>query len=415
MNTIDLYNFSCNFLLEGTTTRLFTLCFRNLFRRKFRTALCIAGVALATMFIVAVGATTTRYATVIREMNVLFSRQVLVVTKDTIIIQAIPLAGGNLAEKTATDIQQKTSNLTQKAVPVIFETEVSMTENETLLQLMPGNFSIGIPVGNWQVLIGPTQLRAGGHWPTDESGNEIVAGASLADQRGWTVGSKITIRNTEAKIAGVLDTSFAILSRSVIMPLKFAQTVYNLPMQVNMIAVTPLANCSEGDLAKGIEKNIPDVRALTEDQRNDMVQPILAQVELWNIGIRTVVFLLSLILVLTVTTMNVSERRRDFATLDAMGAPLSYVFRIVIVETALIGLIGGIIGLAFGSLAALTLASLYTNISLVQFFPSLFDVVPPIFMVEIFASTIIICCIGGIIPAIKAMRTRISEVLRAEY
>jgi putative ABC transport system permease protein len=391
------------------------MCFRNLFRRKFRTALCITGIALATMFIVAVGATTIRYATIIREMNVLFSGQVLVVAKGTILIQAIPVGGGNLAEKTASDIQQKLSNLTQKAVPILFQTEISMTENETLLQLMPGNFTIGIPVKDWQVLLGPTQLRTGGYWPTNESGNEIVTGASLADQRNWVVGSKITIKNYEAKIAGILDTNFAIFSRSVIMPLKLTQKIYTLPMQVNMIAVTPLANCSEGDLKKGIEENILDVRALTEDERNDMVQPILAQVEMWNIGIQTVVFLLSLILVLTVTTMNVSERRRDFATLDAIGAPLSSVFRIVIIETTLIGLIGGIIGLAFGSLAALTLASLYTNIPLPQFFPSLFDIVPPLFMVEIFASTIIVCCIGGIIPAINATKTRISEVLRAEY
>jgi ABC-type antimicrobial peptide transport system permease subunit len=37
------------------------------------------------------------------------------------------------------------------------------------------------------------------------------------------------------------------------------------------------------------------------------------------------------------------------------------------------------------------------------------------FMVEILASTIAVCCVGGIIPAIKATKTRISEVLRAEY
>jgi putative ABC transport system permease protein len=345
-------------------------------------------------------------------MNVLFNGQVLVVAKNAIVVQAIPLGGGYLSEKTASDIEENI-NVTQKAVPVLFLTSISAGSG---LQLMPDNFTIGLPVKNWQVLLGSTPLRAGGYWPTNESSNDIVAGASLADQFAWITGSNITVNGYGLKVTGVLRTDSAILSRSLVMPLSLAQKIYGDQDLINMVAVTPTAGCSEEALAKSIDK-MPDegVEALTENERNYMIQPILAQVETWNIGIETVVFLLSLILVLTVTTMNVSERRRDFATLDAMGAPLSFVFRTVLVETSLIGIIGGAIGLALGSFGALVLASIYTSISIQQFFPSLFSIVSPVFMVEIFASTIIVCCIGGIIPAIKATQTRISEVLRAEY
>jgi putative ABC transport system permease protein len=362
------------------------------------------------MFIVAIGATTARYASVIKEMDVLFNGQVLVVAKDTIVVQAIPL-GSSLAEKTASDIENKI-NASQKAVPILFLTPVSMG---SVLQPVPVNFTVGLPVKDWQVLLGSIPLRAGGYWPTNDSSNDVVAGASLADQFAWTAGSNITVNGYVLKVTGVLRTDFAILSRSLVMPLTLAQKVYNYPMQINMIAVTPVAGCSEEALANSIDQKIPDVKALTETERNDMIQPILAQVQTWNVGIETVVFLLSLILVLTVTTMNVSERRRDFATLDAIGAPLSFVFRMVLVETALIGLIGGAVGLALGSFGALVLASVYTNISIQQFFPGLFSIVSPVFMLEIFASTIVVCCVGGMIPAIKAARTRISEVLRAEY
>jgi ABC-type antimicrobial peptide transport system permease subunit len=362
------------------------------------------------MFIVAIGATTARYASVIKEMNVLFNGQVLVVAKDTIVVQAIPL-GSSLAEKTTTDIE-KNVNVTQKAVPVLFLTPISMG---SVLQPVPVNFTIGLPVRDWQLLLGSIPLRAGGYWPTNDSSSDVVAGASLADQFGWTAGSNITVNGYRLGITGVLRTDFAILSRSLVMPLALAQRIYNYPMLVNMIAVTPVAGCSEEALASSINLKIPDVKALTETERNDMIQPILAQVDTWNVGIETVVFLLSLILVLTVTTMNVSERRRDFATLDAIGAPLSFIFRTVLVETVLIGLIGGAVGLALGSFGAVVLASVYTNISIQQFFPGLFSLVSPVFMVEIFASTIVVCCVGGVIPAVKAARTRISEMLRAEY
>jgi putative ABC transport system permease protein len=131
--------------------------------------------------------------------------------------------------------------------------------------------------------------------------------------------------------------------------------------------------------------------------------------------LETAIFSLSLILVMTVTTMSVSERRRDFATLDAIGAPLSYVFKLVITETSLIGVLSGALGLVFGSFGALILASLYTNIPLAQFFPSIFEIVPPLYMIEMFAAVVLVCCLGGIVPAINAARTRIAEVLRAEY
>lgn len=348
--------------------RLLTLCTRNLFRRKFRTALCITGVTLATMFIVAIGATTTRYATVIKEMNVLFNDQVLVVGKDALMIQSIPL-GSNLAEKTANEIQQRV-NLAQKSVPVLFLTPISMG---SVLQPVPLNFTLGVPVKDWQVLLGTTPLETSGHWPTNESGNEIVVGAFLAYHFNWTVGSELTVNGYELRVDGVLDSDFVILSRSLVMPLQLAQRIYTYPMQISMIAVTPIANHSEEELASSIDQQIAGVKALTMSERNDMIQPILSQVETWNVGIWTIVFLLSLILVLTVTTMNVSERRRDFATLDAIGAPLSYVFRIVIVEAVLIGLIGGIIGLAAGSLVALALASFYGNVPIQHLFPSLFS------------------------------------------
>lgn len=132
-------------------------------------------------------------------------------------------------------------------------------------------------------------------------------------------------------------------------------------------------------------------------------------------GIESVVFAMSLILVMTVTLMSVSERRRDFATLDAIGAPLSYVFHAVLLETALIGVLGGVLGIIFGSAASLVLASFYTNIPLHLFFPSLFEIVPPLYMLQIFATIVAVCCLGGLIPAINAIKMRVAETLRAEY
>jgi len=393
--------------------RLLTLCFRNLSRRKLRTLLCIIGVALATTFVIAVGATTMRYATVIKEMNVLFSGQVMVVSKDAIVIQAIPIGGGMLPQNSTVN---KIKNITglEKTVPILFVTP-SIEVSGTLIPV-PENFSMGVPVEDWRSIFGSTPLKGNvGHFPINESSNEAVIGPSLADQYRWSVGTKILINGYELEVVGILDTKLALLNRCVVMSLKLAQEIYNYRGSVNIITAKPVQGTTQKNLADAIENQISYVNALTEDERNDMIQPILVQVETWNLGLQTVVFAMSLILVMTVTLMSVSERRRDFATLDAIGASVSYVFRVVIVESTLIGVLGGVLGIFFGSLLALVLASLYTNISLAQFFPSIFEIVPPLYLIEIFAAIVSVSCIGGVVPALNAMRMRIAEVLRAEY
>jgi putative ABC transport system permease protein len=368
-------------------------------------------VAIAATFIVAIGATTMRYTTVIREVNVLFNGQVTVVSKDAIVIQAIPVTGGTFPEDLTVAKIMSISGV--KAVtPVLFP---PLAGSSTVLQAIPVNFTMGVPVESWGSILGPVSLRKNGHLPPNDSSSEIWAGGSLADQYGWTVGTEIKVNGYTLQVSGVFDTSMAFLSRCLIMPLTLAQTVYNYPQAVNIIAVRPAQNVSEEDLAIAIKQKISYVNALTETQRNDIVQPVLDQVQTWTLGIEAVVFIISLILVMTVTVMSVSERRRDFATLDAMGAPTSYVFRAVIIETFLIGVLGGAVGIACGSLAALVLASLYTNIPIALFFPSILDFVPPLYMLEMFVAIVGVCCLGGIVPAINAMRMRIAEVLRAEY
>jgi putative ABC transport system permease protein len=376
-----------------------------------RTALCIIGVSLAATFNVAVGATTMRYTTVIKEMNVLFSGQVMIVSNNTIVVQAIPITRGSLPQSLAQEIENITG--VEKTVPILFITSISI---EGIIQPVPPNFSIGVPVEDWQLILGSTPLKDGlGYFPTNESSSEVVVGASLADQYNWAFDSEILVKGYKLRVVGVLMSQLAIFNRSIIMPLKLAQKIYNYPKSVNIITAKPSEGFSQDELAQTMIEQFPYVAALTEDKRNDMIQPVLAQVETWNLGIQTVVFLMSLILVTAVTAMSVSERRRDFATLDAMGAPLNFVFRLVLLEASLIGLIGGILGIAFGSLTALVLASLYTNIPLAQFFPSFYEIIPLIYMVEIFAAVVAVCCLGGIIPAINATRMRIAEVLRAEY
>jgi ABC-type lipoprotein release transport system permease subunit len=389
------------------------MCLRNLLRRRFRTSLCIFGVSLATIFIVAIGATTTRYTTTIKEMNIFFSGDVVVVAEGAMVIQAFPVLGGNLPVSVVEKINQVEG--VKKTVPMLVRFGYQV---EAVIQLVPTNISIGIPLGNWSALVGYTPLKPGGNWPSaDPSRTEVVVGPSLAEQYDLTVGSEVKVEDTNLIVAGILDTGQgALLSRSIILALELAQRLYyGHTMWINMVIAEPEEEGTEKEVSDRIEAEIEGLEALTPHERNEIIEPLLHDIETWNLGISSALYLLSMILVITVAMINVSERRRDFATLDAIGAPRSAIFRMVITETALIGLLGSLAGILLGSIAAILIASFYTNIPLSMFFFDLFDIVSPLLMIKILASTVAVSCIAGVIPAFAASRMNISEVLRAEY
>lgn len=390
--------------------RLLTMCFRNLSRRRFRTALCISGMALATMSIVAVGATTSRYIAVIEEMNVLCSNYIMVVWRGTPVIGGFPI-GGWFPETTAERLLHV--NLTKNVTPMFF---VLNFGSKTTTQLLPSSVTIGVDPGKWSVLVGAIPLKEGGNWPSaDPSSKEVVVGSSFADQYALTVGSQTIVKNTSLRVSGILKPGSAVLSRAIIMPLALSQDVYEWSMMINMVVVEPEEGVSQQELAQRIESEISTFDALTEEERSDIMQPMLGSVEMFNIGVQSMLFLMSIILVANVAMMNVSERRRDFATLDAIGTPKTYVSRMVMTETMLIGLSGGAVGIALGALASLFIASVYTNIPLVLFFPGIFEIVSPSLMIQILILTFVVSIIAGVLPAVTAAKTRIAEFLRSEY
>lgn len=389
------------------------MCLRNLLQRRVRTLLSIFGVSLAVIFVVAIGATTTSYTRVIRDMNVFFSGDIVVVSEGTMVVQAFPVMGGNIPGHIVEEVSYQIKGV-KKAVPMLVRFGYQI---ENVIQLVPTNVTIGIPPNNWSALVGQTPLKPGGDWPsTYPDKKEAVVGPSLADQLDLVVGSKLKVRDMNLTVTGILDTRSALLSRSIILPLELAQHLYyGHTLWVNMIVAELEEGEQENIVANRIEEEISGLEALTANERNQIVEPLLGDIETWNLGLSTALYLLSMILVTMVAMINVSERIRDFATLNAIGTPRISIFRIVLTETSLIGVIGGLVGIFFGSIAAMLIANFYTDIPLSLLFADIFDFIPPFFIVRILASIIIVSGVAGVIPAIAASRMNIAETLRAEY
>ncbi|MEM2336054.1 MAG: FtsX-like permease family protein [Candidatus Bathyarchaeia archaeon] len=358
------------------------------------------------MILVSIGTTLTRYVDMIEEMNMLFKGKIIVVARGVFVLQTIPV-GGAIPEATLQDIAkiEGVRNATPLCCWLNFESESV---------LLPSNITFGVPINSVHVLTGSIPLEAG-NWPKNDAAEEVVIGVSLAEQYSLHVGSKLNIKNHTVEVVGVLNAKLSILSRAIIMSLKMAQKLYRFYGLVNMIVVEPEDGSSSTELSGIIEKEIVGVKALTEKERNSLIQPLLDEIEGWNFGITAALLLLTMCLVATVTFINISERRKEFAVLDAIGAPKTTALRMIAAETLIIGLIGSFIGLILGAIAAVVIASKYTSIPIHLFMSNITTFVPLPLVMETIGLTVVVCCFGGIISVLIMNRKLTSEILRGEH
>lgn len=198
------------------------------------------------------------------------------------------------------------------------------------------------------------------------------------------------------------------------MALNVAQDVFQYQNLISMIVVEPEDGVSEEALAERIEAEVPGVRGLTGTARNDVIAPLFRDLELWSLGIRSVVSFVTLILVMVVSMMNVFERRKELATLNALGIPLRSIVRIVVTETVLIGLFSWLLGIPFGIIATLVIAYFYTPGPISMILSGAFNLVPPVLMFETLLSTLALSGIAGLLSSLTFTRMNIVELMRWE-
>ncbi len=100
------------------------------------------------------------------------------------------------------------------------------------------------------------------------------------------------------------------------------------------------------------------------------------------------------------------ERKREIATMRALGARRSTVLAIVLVESCALAVAGGVGGILGGHTIAYLAGSLLAKSGLVTN-PFLFDAFDP----AILASVISLGTLAGLLPAVLAYRTEVAENL----
>lgn len=258
----------------------------------------------------------------------------------------------------------------KKRVPLLgthFERHTSANGDE--------EFRTGVKAINpyWQVQ---------GEWPDDDDPVGILAGAALARELHLTKGDQIALRMAAARakeevfaIKGILSTGGS-EENALVGPLPAVQRLAGLEGKVQWVSVSALTvpedrlsrrarqspdalNAMEYDrwyctayvsaITHQIEEAIPNVTARPLWQVAASEGAVVNRIQLLILVVTIAAFIASGLGISSLTVTTVMERSKEIGLMKALGAANWEVHLLFLGESALVGVIGGLIGCAAGA------------------------------------------------------------------
>ena len=191
----------------------------------------------------------------------------------------------------------------------------------------------------------------------DASSDVALVDSSYATQNKLKVGGTIAIGNSKAtatnfKVVGIVTEPAGANPADVYIPLGVAQTLANMKNDVNTIYVSATSGQNISSVASAISKSVPGSTVTDQNTlASEVTGSISSAASLANnlgkwlaIAVLAAAFLLASLL----TLAAVSRRVREFGTLKALGWKSRRITGQVMGESIVIGLVGGVLGVALG-------------------------------------------------------------------
>jgi putative ABC transport system permease protein len=315
------------------------LVFHNVLRRRTRSALTIAGIAVAVAATSGLLSIAWRYAASAHEYYQ--SRGV-----DIVVVRA------GVAERITSSLRIDSASQL-RALPGVAAVDGSLTEIVSL----GGSSLIGIPLhgcdpagfaADQLVLQAGRLLQAGDR-------RVVVLGAGLAESLHKQAGQPLDIEGTQFEIVGVFEGATAIESNSLVAPLADVQQLMDRPDQVSefQLRATPEANSHDG-----VRRLCQQIEALRDDRQqpcgfkaqptrdfvNSDTETRLAGAMAY--GTSAIAVGLSILGMLNTMLMSVFERTKEIGILRAIGWPHGRVLKLILSESLLLAICGAGVGLA---------------------------------------------------------------------
>jgi putative ABC transport system permease protein len=247
-----------------------------------------------------------------------------------------------------------------------------------------------------------------GRMPTDAAEPAVVLGRTAADVLKKKAGDKLQIETEELSVVGIVDGNAWVENGSVILSLPIFQEITGNPGKINVIDIRVTPSSSAGDietLCQEINKLVPEGRAVVAaDHISNSQAYRMAQAMSWGTSLLAV--LVGVLGVMNTMLMTVFERTQEICVLLALGWKRGRIIRMVLLESALLGLLGGVAGVLIGAV----------GVKIVGTTPALRGLLEPDLSVSLLTISVVIAVavgvLSGLYPAWRGSRLMPSRALQ---
>lgn len=256
-----------------------------------------------------------------------------------------------------------------------------------------------------RAMLGPEE--GGGRFlrPGDEGTNRIVVSRKITRDNAdpetnepLKVGDSLDIGGAPFEIIGVYDTGSMLLDVVIVMDIATARRIGNVsPDTVSSYYVEGSDPSRNDELTTLIEQTIPttDGRSINEIMNN--FGSLMQQLDAFLLATVLLALLVGVVGIVNTMLMSTTERFAEFGVLRTLGWSRGDVLKLVTAESAMLGVLAGLIGfglaLAFAGVANQFITSTGLSLS-----------ITPINAAKGLAISIVMGVLGGLYPAIQASR-----------
>lgn len=246
-----------------------------------------------------------------------------------------------------------------------------------------------------------------------DNGPNLMLGEILAESLNKKAGDDLDIQGTTFKVIGVFHGGSALETGGALMPMKQLQTLADLGDKVTAFHIRLRAvpgQSSEERIRKArgiIEAALPGLKAVPAAERagnNQLV--VLARSTAW--GTSLIALFIGALGITNTMAMSVFERTKEIGVLRAIGWKRHRIMRLILLEAAVLGLVGGVCGLLFGWIALQILARI-PQTSSIGFASIRWDQ-----SLETLVIAVLIGLLSGFVPAWRGAKLSPVEALRYE-
>ena len=262
-----------------------------------------------------------------------------------------------------------------------------------------------------------------GRFLQDSDLKKIVVGYSFSEDKeeykGINTGDKILINEEKFEVVGILKKEGSLIFDSVIMMNdEILNDLVNYGDEVDMIAVIvkdkDLMDRAKEDIEKlmrkrrDVKEGEEDFEVSTPESTMETVNSVLGAVQAFIIIIASISILVGTLGIVNTMTTSVLERKREIGIMKAIGAKNGQIFVQFFFESGMLGFVGGLVGVIFGTLIGIIGVS-----GINQF---LGTELSPVINFGLIGGTLLgsflIGAAAGIVPAMNAAKQNPVEALR---